>query len=696
MATVKQEIGGIDCDLLCDPCLLENAKVNAKGFCVQCVEYVCTICSRQHIKNKCTRFHTILTDSDIPQNKALFRLMNDLAICPSHINSTVSHRCGDHNAYMCAVCIANYHRACVKVEKLSSISLHDCKLKAEQVINQFKVFSEATELVRSRKLAHADAIQAQSVQIENERIKLVRTLNDKISKLNEKLAEDIENVFERELTKLHNEYARLIEMQTHVARTRELVQISLKYFTEGHLSVVRAKLAKQINLDNNFENKDHKCNINTRLIINPSLRNLHSLGSIKVIKESSPFETNIENSRELYKNVAHTCENEDTAIQGRTITESVKDMMSTGTIIITSAEADMRKNSLESLNPTKELIATNYNDKETADCHTMLSTLDPPLWSESGMVKQTRTTQCVSTSSDTKTCSVVALNILRDGKLVIIDKSNRKIKVFDNSLTLCCQYSLEGTPTDMCIADKDRLVLIFSDILRVNRYILQDSIIKSDKGFPTKYQSLSIAGFDDKLVILVQLRNDRKQLELRDISGKIVDIRDLNANCMKLWANIRNTTVHLYFLTKERIECCCMQQGNHLNKLKNKWTFKMVSEKRVIDVFAADVDLDGNVYLLGQVSNKVDQQEHLNCKPTSDRTFLNISTYKMGQEGTVYILGLTSDNVNNIDHVTSVNTCKNNVIVPNISRPCSVTRNSKNHELIIGCMESNDIFLHEY
>ncbi|KAH3787688.1 hypothetical protein DPMN_165815 [Dreissena polymorpha] len=62
----KDEHGSVK--LFCQPCHYVDStnKNECNGFCIECTEYLCSECIRDHRKNKTTRQHAILHEKEIP------------------------------------------------------------------------------------------------------------------------------------------------------------------------------------------------------------------------------------------------------------------------------------------------------------------------------------------------------------------------------------------------------------------------------------------------------------------------------------------------------------------------------------------------------------------------------------------------------------------------------------------------------
>ena len=54
--------------IYCDPCGLEQVQEEAHGYCKECGEYLCASCSKSHSRNKASRKHTLLDKDSMPKS----------------------------------------------------------------------------------------------------------------------------------------------------------------------------------------------------------------------------------------------------------------------------------------------------------------------------------------------------------------------------------------------------------------------------------------------------------------------------------------------------------------------------------------------------------------------------------------------------------------------------------------------------
>ncbi|KAH3858185.1 heat shock 70 kDa protein 12B-like [Dreissena polymorpha] len=114
-----------DVDIYCEPCYTDRKSTVAKGFCVQCEEYICDTCIKHHRKFSMSRLHTVLDQSQMPTNykKQEPQAAECIEPCIKHRKEIIKFFCKPHKVLGCSVCIMLEHRTC-DVEYIPEVSIN--------------------------------------------------------------------------------------------------------------------------------------------------------------------------------------------------------------------------------------------------------------------------------------------------------------------------------------------------------------------------------------------------------------------------------------------------------------------------------------------------------------------------------------------------------------------------------------------
>ncbi|XP_060597995.1 uncharacterized protein LOC132751772 [Ruditapes philippinarum] len=105
-------------DYNCTPCSQQERFVEAKRFCIECVEYFCSTCLAHHEKFGLTRGHTLVKCEEVSK----INVPTPLSKCELHTDKEEDMVCGDHDVVCCRVCITKKHRSCQNIDYLPELA----------------------------------------------------------------------------------------------------------------------------------------------------------------------------------------------------------------------------------------------------------------------------------------------------------------------------------------------------------------------------------------------------------------------------------------------------------------------------------------------------------------------------------------------------------------------------------------------
>ena len=98
-------------DPFCEVCFeTRNRNIQHEGFCKDCVQFLCEDCLRVHRKLKGTRGHVIRRGDDMPKSMADKPPKFDN--CDVHHRSRKDQFCGTHKILLCSQCVPLQHKGC--------------------------------------------------------------------------------------------------------------------------------------------------------------------------------------------------------------------------------------------------------------------------------------------------------------------------------------------------------------------------------------------------------------------------------------------------------------------------------------------------------------------------------------------------------------------------------------------------------
>ncbi|XP_053406493.1 transcription intermediary factor 1-alpha-like [Mercenaria mercenaria] len=109
-------------DIYCEPCVDDGKQNVAEGFCVDCSEYLCGQCYKNHTRYKAFKQHVLQDKDKMP----LFTTKADakdvcVEKCSLHTTKIVEYFCRSCDTLGCHACITLNHRVCKNVDHIPSI-----------------------------------------------------------------------------------------------------------------------------------------------------------------------------------------------------------------------------------------------------------------------------------------------------------------------------------------------------------------------------------------------------------------------------------------------------------------------------------------------------------------------------------------------------------------------------------------------
>ncbi|XP_052809423.1 uncharacterized protein LOC128237884 [Mya arenaria] len=106
----------------CQPCSQEGETLPAEAYCTVCREFMCSVCTNVHKKQKMSKFHALLDKSSMPTAmQGESDAPQSTEACNIHPEELIKYFCPTHQSLNCGHCLAKEHRTC-HVDIISEIS----------------------------------------------------------------------------------------------------------------------------------------------------------------------------------------------------------------------------------------------------------------------------------------------------------------------------------------------------------------------------------------------------------------------------------------------------------------------------------------------------------------------------------------------------------------------------------------------
>ncbi|KAH3719347.1 uncharacterized protein LOC127854991 [Dreissena polymorpha] len=478
MAGIKEETAPIKCG----PCLFDGNTVEPRYFCVDCLEYLCTDCIRDHRRNKLLREHKILEQDELPQDIELFEEMKKLSYCNKHTDVEIYRYCPSHGVLVCMYCLQNDHILCKGVSDISCV-LEDVSKNVEGnfIDLQSKCKANYTEMMKTIETAHTD-INKVKLDI-NDVIHILQYNVDILEKtLNERL--DIE------MQSLRLSEKRMSNLEQKTSYYENLQAITSKFGTPTQSIALNFKLLtllKEFQTDESVKSiRDKQIQFIQPTKVEDLITMLHQLNVVRTRKCNEASELSSDDASLYVDDVK--CIETNTKDGAKQLEESL-------------ATCEMvQKKDLSRLKVIHDRISLlKFESQHTEELQT----------------------------------SVVAADFLSDGRLILLQQENTlqlysktlcsTLQLYSNKLSFTSKFQLQNNVKDMSVVEQNKngsftvavcfdqsskiLFLEYeSEFLQKNMYYCSDSV-------------LSISMYVHHMVALVERNSEKSSygIQLLDI-----------------------------------------------------------------------------------------------------------------------------------------------------------------------------------
>lgn len=480
------EVTSANKNLLCDPCLFDDTNEEAVGFCVICVEYLCQGCCRDHKKSKNTRNHNILKDK-LPADTSLFRLMKEMTSCSEHPDMPISHKCEDHNIYVCVMCIAGNHRKCDHVVELSK-EVEPAGKKTTEVLKKLSLIQDkSSQVIKNRKESMTTLVSEMN-EIQHSNTHLIQQIHERLLFLEQEAITKTEKMTKSEIFELQKDVDICKSVEKERVVFSQLLVMAEQFSSSFDINIIEDVVEEKIlEINQILEGQQTKREIHLNFKQNPLLSKLKSLGNLQVCRDDPKVKKAGANKAD---------------IEGSSDEIIDQDFLEGGTS--NPEQGSTPGNTETDISGVKEKQKTKGQQKQR---------------------KRTKKEKKfpVKVSGDASDCSITGIVILQDGRIVVIDQENRKIKVFSSSdLKFIFAHTIDAQPSDICRFGPKDFAVVYKDLKQIDIFTVVDKTLKVVRSWKTKYENVRIAMDRDLMAVLCKGDKDAKVQLRRENDCKVV------------------------------------------------------------------------------------------------------------------------------------------------------------------------------
>ena len=388
-------------DPFCEVCFeTRNRNIQHEGFCNDCVQFLCEDCLRVHRKLQGTRGHVIRRGDDMPKSMADKPPKFDY--CDVHHRSRKDLFCGTHRALLCSQCVPLQHNGCpVQSVDVACKGVPTSEIDAlYDKVSDFKV--NLSSVVAK--------IELNVTELGKEKVDMLKDAQD----LKDKSIAKIENIFQEITSEIKS---------THKAHTSDLGRGQNKLndvivYLEGTLDDI---------------DKMKGNTIDTKVFLKIQ----------DILKDVEQCKADCEKLRPSVMNVKMSF------IHDKRMKELVSTSYKMGSISLDTSQPQVAISIPDILFPMSPIpVPLSGFGKTPTGVSGQVTGKTKPL-SQIKAVK--RASYKVKLDDDERDCDITGIAITNDGRRLLADQRNNKIKMFSRDMKSLCSLSLSTKPFDIAV-----------------------------------------------------------------------------------------------------------------------------------------------------------------------------------------------------------------------------------------------------
>lgn len=526
---------------LCDPCKRNKISSQVNSYCKNCRDALCESCAKTHRGLRSCKNHKVLATSEFAEAINLLKVEEDL--CKQHDGKAIEHYCYTHNILCCSQCITENHRKCERVTPVEEI------VKTSREKNEIGTLHNAINKYKG----YVDLIL-------KDRSSLIKQLENKKSKLMEEFV-NVKNHIISQLEKMDKDLKKILD-STHRSETKKIKTETDKF---------RELLSALVNTNEMLVVADHHGS-NSQLI-----------EMIEKIKAECEY---YEESMSIFGSRMRIVDYDialDTSLQ-----QVINRLNQFGRIDVNTTPSK--------LPPAPKLAATLGLQSATTKMKAVKPkyTLDGKHANEIGEF-------CARFVEDMQDCWFTGARFLFDGRILLADRTNRKLKLFTSNFQPVQELQLSSKPWDLTqISDKEVAVTLPAEC-RIQFVSIEASCISQSRSISTDEPCFGVCYADGK-ILTVTYDGDPPNLKILSLTGKELTYVSVDDDGFALFSKpvyvACNPKADQIFVSDERMGCVVnLKESGELN-----FNYSALDLGHAAGI---TLDADGNIYVCGNTSNSV-------------------------------------------------------------------------------------------
>ena len=528
---------------VCDPCQKNKSKSQVHSYCKNCRDALCENCAKTHRGLRSCRGHKVLTTAQF--EAAISSLKVEEEFCPIHEGKVMEHFCQSHSKLCCSSCIAEDHRQCDKVVKVDEAVQKSREANdIPKLNNALAKYKAHLDIVLKNRSTQLKKLETKKGKLMEEFLNVKKHIISQLEKMEKDMKTKLEQTHKQEARKIHGEVEKCQEIQSGVINASEMLEVAENHGSSSQIIDTVEKVRQECGY---YEKKIDGINNKLRKIdydiavdrsLEQMIKKLNQFGRIDVNTSPSGLPP--------APKIASTLGLQSTT----TKTDAVKP-----TLALTGKEA----------NEIGE-----FNAKSNEDAQDL-------------------------------TCWFTGALFLPDGRIILADRTNRKLKLFTSNFNAVSELVLSSKPWDVTVMSDKEIAVSLPTECRIQFVTVSPRTMTTTRMISTEEPCYGIHQVNGK-IMAVTYDGDPPNLKILSPEGQELTYVCVDEDGFTLFSKplyvASSPNGNDIFVADERLGCVIdLTENGELN-----FTYSAMDLGHAAGIA---IDNDGNIYVCGNTSNSV-------------------------------------------------------------------------------------------
>lgn len=526
---------------VCDPCKRNQATAQVHSYCKVCRDAMCESCAKTHKGLRSCRNHKVLSTAQFAEAISSLKVEEDL--CTEHDGKPKEHYCYTHSKLCCSQCLTESHRSCPRVVSVAEVVKKNKEtgqiLTIDGALDKYKAYVDTVSKDRSGLLKKLDGKKA---KLMTEFVNVKNHIISQLEKMEKDLKTIIDSTHRQESKKIKQEVDKCKELHSAISNSSEVLHVADNHGSNSQVIEMTEKIRA----------------------------------------ECEYYEESIAVLCSRMRNVDY-----DIALDA-SLQQIMKRLNQFGRIDVTTTAAKL---------PPAPKLASSLG---LPSASTKAKAVKPEI-TLTGKSANEVGEFCARFEEDTQDCWFTGAIFLPDGRILLADRTNRKLKLFTGNFLPLTELSLSSKPWDVALISNNEVAVTLPAECRIQFVTVDGSYITQTRSISTDEPCFGMCYTDGK-ILTVTYDGDPPNLKVLSPAGKeltyvCVDDDGFALFSKPIYVTCTPKATQIY-VSDERMGCVInLKETGELN-----FNYSALDLGNAAGI---TLDKDGNIYVCGNTSNSV-------------------------------------------------------------------------------------------